>query len=78
MDEREAGIKEHMSRLIESIAKWFPDRSKCTADLWKFAKMHDRRCYKLIAYCIDPDSDYRTVYKAMVSKESSPPRVGNC
>ena len=67
MDEKEAGIKEHMTRLIESIAKSFPDQSKCSADLWKFAKMHDRRCYQLIRFCMAPESDYRTVYKAMVS-----------
>lgn len=31
----------------------------------KFAKLHDRRCYQLIRFCFSPDSDYRTVVKAL-------------
>ena len=67
MDENETLIKEHMTRLIDSFAKTLPDSSKVTADLWKFAKMHDRRNYQLIRFCMAPESDFKTVYKAIVS-----------
>ncbi|KZF21480.1 hypothetical protein L228DRAFT_261650 [Xylona heveae TC161] len=65
IDGNEAEIKSHMTRLIDYFAKTFPDSVKVTADLWKFAKMHDRRSYQLIRFCLAPESDYRTVYKAI-------------
>ena len=72
MDENETQIKEHMARLIDSFAKSLPDPTKATADLWKFAKMHDRRSYQLIRFCMAPESDFKTVSKAMVSLQSQP------
>ena len=65
MDENEKAIREHMKRLIDSFAKQLPDTSKATDSLWKFAKMHDRRSYQLIRFCMAPESDYRTVVKAI-------------
>ena len=67
MDENETQIKEHLTRLIENLSKYLPDPSKASSDLWKFAKLHDRRCYQLIRFCIASESDYRTVIKAIVS-----------
>lgn len=67
MDENETQIKEHLTRLIDSFAKTLPDPSKATSDLWKFAKMHDRRSYQLIRFCMAPESDFKTVFKAIVS-----------
>ncbi len=67
MDENETQIKEHLTRLIDSFAKTLPDPSKATADLWKFAKMHDRRGYQLIRFCMAPETDFKTVFKAIVS-----------
>lgn len=66
MDDGETKIKDHLTRLIDTLSKLLPDPSKTTADLWKFAKLHDRRSYTLIRFCIAPESDYRTVFKAMV------------
>lgn len=66
MDDNETVIKEHLTRLIDYFSKCLPDPSKTTADLWKFAKLHDRRSYTLIRFCMAPESDYRTVFKAMV------------
>ncbi|KAI4123726.1 MAG: hypothetical protein LQ347_006040, partial [Umbilicaria vellea] len=65
MDENEKQIKDHLTRLIESLSKILPDPSRVSSDLWKFAKMHDRRSYQLIRFCMTPESDYRTVYKAI-------------
>jgi sister chromatid cohesion protein PDS5 len=67
MDENESQIKEHLTRIIENFTRFLPDQSKATSDLWKFAKLHDRRCYQLIRFCTAPESDYRTVVKAIVS-----------
>ena len=67
MDKNEAQIKDRLSKLINELAKLLPEQSKVSADLWKFAKMHDRRAYQLIRFCMAPESDYRTVFKALVS-----------
>ena len=76
MDENEAAIKEHLKRLIDNLAKQLPDHGKASNDLWKFAKMHDRRSYQLIRFCMAPESDYRTMYKAFVSKPFLLPLAG--
>ena len=64
MDKNEKETRAHLSRLIENLAKGFPDSSKVSEHLWKFAKLHDRRAYQLMRFCMAPDSEYRTVYKA--------------
>ena len=65
MDQNEKAIKDNLTRLINSFAKQLPDSSRAIDILWKFAKMHDRRSYQLIRFCMAPDSDYRTVVKAI-------------
>src|SRR5436190_10689340 len=65
MDKDEEKIKAQLTRLIDALAKTLPDQSKVSADLWKFAKMHDRRNYQLIRYAMAATSDYRTVTKAI-------------
>lgn len=67
MDKDEIDIKQHLHRLIEYFSKLFPDPARVAEDLWKFAKMHDRRCYALIRFCMAPESDFRKVYKSFVS-----------
>lgn len=58
-------VKAHMTKLIEHLARPFPDPSKVAEFLWRFAKIHDRRSYQLIRFCMAPESDYRTVVKAI-------------
>ena len=65
MDENENAIKERLKKLIHELAKFLPDPSKVSADLWKFAKTHDRRAYQLMRFCFAADSDYRTVNNAI-------------
>ncbi|KAI4206328.1 MAG: hypothetical protein LQ346_001153 [Caloplaca aetnensis] len=65
MDDNETQIKEHLSRLIKTFAGLLPNSQQATSDLWKFAKMHDRRSYQLVRFCMAPESDYRTVFKAI-------------
>ncbi|KAK7516808.1 armadillo-type protein [Phyllosticta citriasiana] len=61
MESRSQEIEQHLGRLIDYHAKMLPETSRASEDLWKFAKMHDRRCYALIRFCIATDSDYRRV-----------------
>ncbi|KAL8723048.1 MAG: hypothetical protein Q9225_000590 [Loekoesia sp. 1 TL-2023] len=65
IDDNESQIKEHLTRLIKTFAGLLPNPQQASSDLWKFAKMHDRRSYQLIRFCMAPESDYRTVYKAI-------------
>ncbi|KAI9849730.1 MAG: hypothetical protein M1838_000091 [Thelocarpon superellum] len=65
MDDNEAEISAHLSRLIDYLARTLPDTPRVTADLKKFATMHDRRNYQLVRFCMDPASDYRTVHNAI-------------
>ena len=67
MESSEKEIVEHLKRLIENLARQLPDSSKAKECLWKFAKMHNRRCYQLIRFCMNPETDYRNVVKSIVS-----------
>ncbi|KAF2993425.1 hypothetical protein E8E13_000182 [Curvularia kusanoi] len=58
-------VKEHLSKAIAWFAAPFPEPSKATEELWKFAKAHDRRAYALIRFCMDPASDYRRVFRSI-------------
>ncbi|KAF1927292.1 uncharacterized protein M421DRAFT_421682 [Didymella exigua CBS 183.55] len=57
--------KTTLGGFIAFYAKQFPDSTKTTEELWKFAKTHDRRAYALIRFSIDPASDYRRVFKSI-------------
>ncbi|KAJ5239209.1 Armadillo-like helical [Penicillium chermesinum] len=48
VDKNEDQAKAQLSKIIDSLSKTFPDPSRASADLWKFAKVHDRRSYQLI------------------------------
>jgi sister-chromatid-cohesion protein PDS5 len=65
IDKNEASVKEQLSRIIDSMSKLFPDPSRSASDLWKFAKVHDRRSYQLTRFAMAATSDYRTVVKAI-------------
>lgn len=65
MDEDEEKIKAQLTRVVDSMAKTLPESSRVSADLWKFAKAHDRRNYQLIRFSMGLASDYRTVTKAI-------------
>ncbi|OJD18635.1 hypothetical protein AJ78_01331 [Emergomyces pasteurianus Ep9510] len=65
MDKDEEVIKAKLTKVIDNLAKMLPDQAKVSADLWKFAKTHDRRNYQLIRFAMAAVSDYRTVTKAI-------------
>lgn len=64
VEKDEAKIKAQLGRMVDALAKTFPDPSRTSADLWKFAKVHDRRGYQLFRFAMGAHTDYRTVIKA--------------
>ena len=67
MDKGAKDVKAKLGGLINYYAKTLPDSVRASDDLWKFAKTHDRRSYQLIRFCMAPESDYRKVFKSIVS-----------
>jgi sister-chromatid-cohesion protein PDS5 len=67
MDDGEKETKSRLDGLIAYYAKTLPEPSRAVEDLWKFAKAHDRRSYTLIRFCMSPESDYRKIFKSIVS-----------
>jgi sister-chromatid-cohesion protein PDS5 len=61
VEENEEKVKQNLGRVIDVIAPMFPESGRVTEDLWKFAKLHDRRSYQLMRFCTAVDSDYRKV-----------------
>ena len=73
MDSNEVEIKDRLKKLINELTKLLPDPIKVSADLWKFAKTHDRRAYQLVRFAYTPESDFKTVHNAV--KELSKKRI---
>ncbi|ELR06932.1 hypothetical protein GMDG_02302 [Pseudogymnoascus destructans 20631-21] len=65
MDGNEKEIKQKLTAVIQWLVALLPDSLRASADLWKFAKMHDRRAYHLIRCTMDPIEDFKTVHKAV-------------
>lgn len=65
MEKDDKKIKMTLTKIIEYLVSFLPDHLRATADLWKFAKIHDRRAYHLMKCIFDSDSDFKTVYKAL-------------
>lgn len=73
----ESAVESQLTRQIEHLSRPFPDAGDVAADLWRFAKQHNRRWYQLIRFASGPENDYRTVTKAIKElqkriRESSP------
>ena len=60
-------IERNLTVLIKYYSTTLPDAHRVINDLWSFAKAHDRRSYQLIRFCMAPDSDYRKVFRSIVS-----------
>ena len=61
----EAAVQTTLDKFSAWLSQKLPEPPKAKENLQKFAKLHDRRCYQLIRFCFNPDSDYRTVVKAL-------------
>lgn len=64
-EKKDKDVKEQLRRLIDFFARAATDAPRVSEDLWKFAKMHDRRSYQLVRFAMAPESDYRKVQKAI-------------
>jgi sister-chromatid-cohesion protein PDS5 len=67
MDQNEVAIKASLNKIIDWFSQHLSDPLRVSSDLWKFAKIHSRRSYTLIRFCMNPETDYKTVIKAIVS-----------
>lgn len=65
MDENAKEIKAKLDAVIKWFTEFFPDPLRTSAELHKYAKMHDRRSYQLLRYATNTDSDFKTVHKAI-------------
>lgn len=54
-----------LAKLIEFFARERPEPLLANEHLWKFAKKHNRRCYQLIRFATNPDSEYKKVNNAI-------------
>ncbi|OAP64142.1 hypothetical protein AYL99_00114 [Fonsecaea erecta] len=61
----QTALERRLTRMIEQLSKSFPEPAVVSADLWRFAKQHNRRWYQLIRFATGPEHDYRTVTKAI-------------
>ncbi|TPX33974.1 hypothetical protein SmJEL517_g03195 [Synchytrium microbalum] len=65
MDENEDQIRKQMKKILEALTVRFPDPQKAKSNLMKFATNNEARLYKLIRAAMDPNSEYKHVYKAI-------------
>ena len=61
----EKKTKDQLTQVITWFSNFFHDKLRASQDLWKYAKIHDRRSYQLIRFAIALESDFKTVFKAI-------------
>ncbi|KZT61710.1 cohesin-associated protein Pds5 [Calocera cornea HHB12733] len=64
IDEHEEEVVQKLRSIIQRLAANFPDPTKTSDDLWSFAKLNDKRTYKLLRSCIDAQADIKTLAKS--------------
>lgn len=65
IDANEEKVKASLGKTFQWLGNFFPDPLKVRADLQKFAKLNERRCYQLVKYAIESESDFKTVRRAI-------------
>ncbi|KAH6664832.1 armadillo-type protein [Halenospora varia] len=65
MDENVKEIKAKLDAVLKWLSDLMPDSLRTSSDLYKYAKLHDRRSYQLVRFAMAPESDFKTVYKAI-------------
>ncbi|OTB20344.1 hypothetical protein K445DRAFT_312784 [Daldinia sp. EC12] len=58
-------INQNLKKTIQYLCQFLPDPIKVEADLHNFANWHDRRCYQLIRFVVSPESDFKTMHRAV-------------
>ncbi|CEI39015.1 hypothetical protein FVEN_g10094 [Fusarium venenatum] len=81
IDSNEEKIKAALGRNFQWFGTFFPDPLKVRSDLQKFARINDRRWYQLIRYCINTETEYMNVRRAiheLVTKVQAKPEAAVC
>ncbi|KAI0862734.1 armadillo-type protein [Xylaria cubensis] len=64
--ERDADrIKQNLKKTAQYLGQFLPDPIRVEADLHSFAIWHDRRSYQLIRFTASPESDFKTMHRAI-------------
>lgn len=58
-------IKQNLKKTAQYLGQFLPDPIKVEADLHNFANWHDRRSYQLIRFTVSPESDFKTMHRAI-------------
>ncbi|RKU48186.1 hypothetical protein DL546_009503 [Coniochaeta pulveracea] len=65
MDDNAEKKTANLEKTITYIIQFLPDGLKAKSDLYRFAKVNDRRNYHLIRYVIGQEHDFKTAYRAL-------------
>ncbi|KAI0512599.1 armadillo-type protein [Xylaria bambusicola] len=58
-------IRQNLSKTAKYLGQFLPDPIRVEADLHTFANWHDRRSYQLIRFTVSPESDFKTMHRAI-------------
>lgn len=58
-------IKQNLKKTAKYLGQFLPDPIRVEADLHSFANWHDRRSYQLIRFTVSPESDFKTMHRAI-------------
>ncbi|KAK5627649.1 hypothetical protein RRF57_003364 [Xylaria bambusicola] len=58
-------IRQNLSKTAKYLGQFLPDPIRVEADLHNFANWHDRRSYQLIRFTVSPESDFKTMHRAI-------------
>ncbi|KAH9906383.1 armadillo-type protein [Xylariomycetidae sp. FL2044] len=58
-------VKTNLKKSIQYLGQFLPDAIKVETDLYNFANWHNRRCYQLIRFAISPETDFKTMHRAI-------------
>lgn len=58
-------IKQNLKKTAQYIGQFLPDPIRVEADVHNFANWHDRRSYQLIRFAVSPESDFKTMHRAI-------------
>ncbi|KAI0480657.1 armadillo-type protein [Xylariaceae sp. FL0804] len=58
-------VKQNLRKTIQYMSQFLPDHVRVDADLHNYALWHDRRSYQLIRFAVSPESDFKTMHRAV-------------
>lgn len=58
-------IQQNLKKTTQYLGQFLPDPIRVDADLHNFANWHDRRSYQLIRFTVSPESDFKTMHRAI-------------